>query len=462
MTTSPHPVLWLKAGAITDAAGLLIQPGSLLIELASPMHDESLAPLHGDLLAVGSHPQVATHPAAPHALQLQRPGSLIIPALINAHTHLDLTHLGTIEHDPQQGFVAWINQIRAGRLSTDELIRQSVQHGVECSLAGAVVAVGDIAGVGSLVPLKTLQDSPLVGVSFIEYFGIGAAEDGSTARIAAMTPHAAPPQSGVRLGLQPHAPYSAGPRLYRAAMTQAQRHDLPLATHLAETAEERAFIADAAGPLRQFLERLNLWTPQIANEVGAGKTPIEHLQAELAAAPWLLAHLNFVTDHDLSLLAEMDCSVAYCPRTHEFFSHEATLGPHPYRRLINAGVNVALGTDSVAGLPGFSAIGKGPLKPLTPWDDAKLLRRRDHANPLELLKMMTINAARALRMAESLFTLQPGPIAGLATIEIAGPATSSNPLAAALDSASSPQLMSGADLAKENSSTTDSHSAETS
>src|SRR5690606_3253336 len=121
------------------------------------------------------------------ARRIDRRRSVIVPGLVNAHTHLDLTHLGPSPHDPADGFMAWVDRIRAGRLAGDAEIEASVALGARLSRRGGVVAVGDIAGAPagrcSLAPLRALRASGLIGTSYLEYFGIGRGEAGAKERV---------------------------------------------------------------------------------------------------------------------------------------------------------------------------------------------------------------------------------------------------------------------------------------
>ena len=105
---------------------------------------------------------------------------VLAPGFVNAHTHLDLTHIGPVPFDAETAsFVDWITLIREGRHTDDGDVARSVEEGVARSIRGGVVAVGDIAGVGSESPLRVLRESPLRGVSFIELFGLGDRQRGT-------------------------------------------------------------------------------------------------------------------------------------------------------------------------------------------------------------------------------------------------------------------------------------------
>ncbi|MEL7473993.1 MAG: amidohydrolase family protein, partial [Planctomycetota bacterium] len=136
------------------------------------------------------------------------------------------------------------------------------------------------------------------------------------------------------------------------------------------------------------------------------------LAAREAGCPILAAHVADVRDADIHTLAAAGVSVAYCPRAAEFFDVPRDLGPHRYRDLLDAGVNVCLGTDSLAGLPTSAADPtRGAFGPLA---DARRLHQRDGVDPRTLLAMATTRGAQALGLNPEAFTLNaPAPPAGL-------------------------------------------------
>jgi len=415
---TPAPITRIDALAIEDAKGVSASPGSLLI--ASPASPDALP----TVVAVGRPADVDSHPAAAVAASLHLPRSVLLPGLVNAHTHLDLTHIGPQPHDPQAGFVAWVDMIRTGRHTLDEAIAASVRRGIDLSLAGGTVAIGDISGAPggqtSLIPWQTLADSPLLGVSYLEFFGIGPARERSQARIqttlAAALTGATNPQGLVRLGLQPHATNTVDFRLYQWAAAIAAQHRLPISTHLAETPEERQFIATGLGPQRQFLERLGSWDNSVLDHLGRGQHPVAHLEPVLAVSRFLVAHVNDADDAAIEILARTGATVAYCPRASEYFGAHRTLGPHRYQDMLAAGVNVALGTDSIVNLPEAAA---NPARGMSILDEMRLLFARDKTDPRTLLAMGTVNGAIGLGIDPAWFTFRAGgTLAGLIAVEV--------------------------------------------
>ncbi len=206
---------------------------------------------------------------------------------------------------------------------------------------------------------------------------------------------------------------------YRWAVGETAGRGLPLCTHLAETPEESQFIAQASGPIRAFLERLGVWDESVAAEIGHGRRPVEHLAGVLDTAPFLAVHVNLASDADIETLARAATSVAYCPRASAYFGAERHFGPHRYRDMLDAGIDVCLGTDSIINLPGAAADpGAGGISVL---DDMRFLFQRDGTDPAMLLSMGTVRGAKALGLDARSFTLAAGSVAaGLLAIDVTG------------------------------------------
>lgn len=409
------------AGAASRPAGL----GDLLLEVGPDFGGSgkvrALSPRRIRVLGVGED-------APADVPRVDSSGWLLMPGLVNAHTHLDLTHIGPLPPS-ERGFAGFVDAVRQRRAVEPSEIASSVARGVQLSLAGGVAIVGDIGGAvrggASIEPLRALAASPLRGVSYIEFFAMGRTEPAALARLdAALALLRGVETARVRAGLQPHAPYSVSPAGYRAALA---RRDRSLASHVAESPEESRFVAEARGPQRELLETLGIWSDDLLAEYGKGRTPVEHVAPALrgdllsgsmssrAPAPRLLVHLNQLSDRDLQTIAELDVHVAYCPRASEYFHAAEHFGPHRYRELEALGVNVCLGTDSILNVAAADA------DRLTPFDDAALLHTRDAVPPRNLLRMMTVQGARAIGVDPRLASLEPDATpAGLAALATEG------------------------------------------
>lgn len=426
----------IDARALLDGRGVAASPASLLIEVLSAEQvasDAWAGKWEGwrlRTLMAGRTAEVLLHPGAtaPETLVIARPDAILIPGLVNAHTHLDLSHIGPQPHVPADGFVPWVEMIRSNRHSDEDSIAASVCRGVDLSLAAGTVAVGDIAGapVGrmSLVPWRTLRTTPLRGVSFVEFFGIGKTRELRATGLECLLSEVAHEACGfraMRLGLQPHAPNTVSKHLYVLAARLSQvLPGAPICTHLAETPEERTFIGNAAGPQRELLERFGIWDDSILTELGRGEHPVEHLREVLAEKRFAVAHVNDAPDTAIEILAATQTRVVYCPRASAYFGAETHFGPHRYQDMLAAGIPVALGTDSLVNLP--TEAGSLPTehptgRGMSILDEMCFLHARDGTDPVRLVRMGTLHGAIALGLNPDAFTFTPNmPLAGVLAV----------------------------------------------
>ncbi len=415
-------VVRIDAAGLADADRSIPGPVSVWVE-------RPVDPGTGEPLGMPSRPHDAGHclvrrigPTPPPSdsdrladAVLDRANCVLIPGLVNAHCHFDLTSLGPRPRDPDAGFVEWIRMIIAERPTETEAIRLSVAEGVRLSLAGGVVAVGDIIGAANGVPttvgLSALAESVLEGVGFVEYFGIAVhkVEGFSVLHDVAHEIAAWPAGARVRPGLHPHAPNTVSLPYYEESARIANRDGFPISTHLAETPEERRFIATADGPQRDLLDQMGLWDESERAYLGFGRHPVAHLAHVLAQRAFLCAHVNDADDAAIRTLADTGASVAYCPRASDYFDAAEHFGPHRFRDMLDAGVNVCLGTDSIVNLDTADRI--------SPLDDARLLARTTDAGARTLLAMMTTRGAAALGLDADRYRLREGEaIAGLVAV----------------------------------------------
>jgi len=378
-----------RCGALLDAAGTCARPGDLAV---------------CSRLIVPIPP--SPDPPEPPPTVVDLPEMLVMPATVNAHAHLDLTAIGP---RPYAGdFLDWATWIMAWRQDRPEKAVEGVKLGVKMSQDAGVGWIGDIAGSDEAV--KAVVRSGMAGVSFIECFGLGLRQadaiDNMRRRLTELSESLDGVESRCRLGVQPHAPYSAGAALYEAATTAAEQSDLPLSTHMAETPEELQFVHDAAGPLADRLRSWGKWDETIE---GSYLHPVDWLRPQLVRRPWVLAHCNYVDDQHIRTLCECGASVAYCPVAGDYFGNPPQ--GHRYRQMLAEGVNVCLGTDSVLCQPAEQE------QPLGIMAQMRHVYRRDGGGTglaNALLKMATVNGLKAIGLDPAMATLQPGAPARLA------------------------------------------------
>jgi cytosine/adenosine deaminase-related metal-dependent hydrolase len=350
------------------------------------------------------------------------PRSIILPGLINAHTHLELSHL-TREPAPAGGLAPWlvriIRQNTFPQGETEKMVAKAIAKAVKQCIQFGVSTVGDISR-NCRLTRSILARSPLRVVSFGEIQAMGQRRGLLEERlaIAADLNDAA---GNLRIGISPHAPYSVEPHGYQRALEVARQKKLPLSTHLAESADEAEFLAHHTGNLMKVWDFVGGFDQAVPTFEGG---PIHFAKSlGLVDYPTVLAHVNYCDDAELKILAAGNASVAYCPRTHAYFSHP----PHRWRDMRAAGINVALGTDSVASC--------GDLDLL---EDLRLLHQiAPHWEVQRLWELVTISGATALGVQRVLGSLTPGKLADFAIF----PAEGADPLTAILQQPIKPQQL---------------------
>jgi len=320
----------------------------------------------------------------------------LIPGLVNPHTHLELTWLkGKVP--ARERFTDWLLDVmgQRGELSEDELL-MSATAGVEEALRSGTTSIGAVSHTGLCA--RAFDNVPMRRVIFHEIPGRTDVSE----RIANAEAKLQRKVNGVlvRHGIAPHAPYSTAPEIYRWSIRVATGLRLPLATHAAETLEEEEFLKTGGGEFREYLVQLGVpfegWRPP-------GMGPIQYL-AELGflKACVQLVHCNYLSDEDIALMEGVN--VVFCPRSQAFLGHTG----HPFRKLLERGITVALGTDSLASNDSLSVL-----------DEMKFVYPQ-FPEPTALIEMATIAGAKAMAMDEMVGTLEPGKLADFCAIGTAG------------------------------------------
>ncbi|MGH8598338.1 MAG: amidohydrolase family protein, partial [Gammaproteobacteria bacterium] len=320
----------------------------------------------------------------------------ILPGFVNAHTHLDLSGLrGRCPPSDAAQFTDWLRSvIRHRRTKTPEQIEADIRSGLADSIAYGTTLLGDIAAYGASWPV--LVDSPVHSVVFHEVLGLPRSRAEETARSAAAWLNDHPARGNCRPGISPHAPYSVHSSLFQVCAELASRHGLPLATHLAETREEIELLNKHSGPFVELLREVGVW-----EEDGLVDGAADVVRLIKAAPKILLIHGNYLP---LNTPLPPQASLVVCPRTHFAFGHV----PHPLAQWLAKGVNVALGTDSLASNPDLDVLAEARF----------LFAREPRVGGATLLRMATLNGAIALGWDDETGSLTPGKSADLVVLPL--------------------------------------------
>ncbi|HUG18669.1 MAG TPA: amidohydrolase family protein [Planctomycetaceae bacterium] len=337
----------------------------------------------------------------------------LIPELVNAHVHLEFGHL----EEPIVPFVPftdWLRNVVAARRAAAGNLEANVKRGIDEVRQTGTRAVGEIATSPASLPM--LAPSGLEGVLFHEVIGpLPEMIDPCLRGVRDSLATFAETSSLLQPGLSPHAPYTVHPELLDRLVTVAIEQELPVAMHLAETSCELDLLRSGSGEFRDLLERVELWPGDVWSEF---RRVGDYLRLLANAPRCLIVHGNYLNEDDFRFLeTRPHMSVAYCPRTHANFGHP----PHPWRKLLERGINVCLGTD-----------GRSSNPDLDLWNEVKYLHRMNpDVSGSTLLRMTTTNGALGLGLDESGNGLAIGAPAKLALIENLTP-NSSEPYAAIL------------------------------
>lgn len=309
---------------------------------------------------------------------------VLLPGLINAHCHLDYTHMAGM-FPPQKSFCDWIKLITTEKAHwTFSDYAAAWIDGAKMLLRSGTTTVADIEAVPELLP-DVWTATPLRVISYLEMTGVRSRRQPELILGEALEKIATLPPHRCTAALSPHAPYSTTPRLLQRTAALARQRRLRVTTHIAESTAEFEMFRHARGELFDWLRR----NERDMTDCGRG-SPVQSVAGTgLLGRTFLAAHVNCLAPGDATLLARKQASVVHCPRSHDYFQHPE----FPYRALTRTGVNVCLGTDSLA------TVKKKPRQnvELNMFTEMRAFAQAQPTiSPEQIVRMATINGARAL------------------------------------------------------------------
>jgi 5-methylthioadenosine/S-adenosylhomocysteine deaminase len=348
----------------------------------------------GRIRAVGPAASVPTPPG----VEAEDFGdAIIIPGLINTHTHLELTGLGGEAPDP--AFAAWIRRLRETKAArAPEAFAEAARRGLADCWAAGVTTIADTGDSGAVLPV--LAGAGGSGIVYQEVFGPHPDQrDASLRGLQEQAERLSRFAGGrVRLGVSPHAPYTVSGALYAATAAWARAEGLPLAVHVAESLDESALLATGVGAFAEAWRARGIPMP-----APLGRSPVAWLDEHDVLGPSTLCiHVIQASPDDVARLARRGAAVSHCPLSNRAHGH----GDAPLDALLSAGLRVGVGTDSVVSV--------GTLDLLAEARAARALAGLDAARTLALC---TIDGARALELEHETGSLMPGKWGDVAVIE---------------------------------------------
>ncbi len=325
----------------------------------------------GRILAVGPW-----HEVAGHGVARDLGAATIVPGLINAHTHLELSHLaGRVTTG--QGFMAWADSLFAA-MNRERASETAAGRALEDARLSGTWLVGDVVGREIDLVCRALDNAGVEGFLFREFSG----------REREFNP------SPLATSWSPaiHSLYSADPGFAQTVKAWCSRRDLPFSLHLAEVPGENELFRSGGGEFADFLRARRILSKGFkASGVGAVELADK---LGLLDGRTLAVHCVHLIDGDVEILARSGASVCLCLRSNRLIG----VGEAPVAALHAAGVGLCLGTDSLASVQNLDL-----------WEEARAMRALlQSASLQDLLSMVTVNPARILGIDRDLGSLEAG------------------------------------------------------
>ncbi len=353
----------------------------------APIANSAVAIQAGRVTAVGGFSEVSRSNA--DALVVDHPDSALMPGLINAHTHLELSHLAYLSQQPPPAtFTGWIEKMLAERAKagfSDEDVKEAARKSLADQQREGVIAIGDISNTGLTRELVSDFTGDLL--CFKEYLGLRSS--GVKPTLQALR------AEDDNLLCTAHAPYSTHAKLLLALKKRAAKagHIFPI--HVAESLAETEMMSRGSGEMRDFLERRGFWddTFQPTAIDNSGSVRYLHQMGALDDKT-MCVHSIHLTDPEIELLTQAGSKICLCPGSNRYLD----VGKAPLEKYLQKGMLPALGTDSLTSNPEISI-----------WREMRLLAE-DHpdVDPTDILRMATLGGAEALGLAGDIGSLEQG------------------------------------------------------
>jgi cytosine/adenosine deaminase-related metal-dependent hydrolase len=264
----------------------------------------------------------------------------VMPALVNAHTHLELSWLRD-RVSPASNFVDWIEAMMRVRKSAsdanDEAVHRAAMAGAAAEMKDSGTGlVGDISN--SLVGLDVVAAAGIAGVVFYELLGFNADAAHLVGEAQRRLEATALPE-GWRATLAPHAPYTVSPSLFTAIRESVGTGVTSL--HVAEGDDEVTFVATGGGRWRDILIGMRVWDEAWR---APGCSPVAYLDG---LGFWregtLAVHAVRASQADLAVLRDRGVTLVTCPRSNRFVG----AGEPPVGAFYRSGIPIAIGTKPI-------------------------------------------------------------------------------------------------------------------
>jgi len=374
-----------------------------VLPIATPPVVDGVVAVEGDRIAY-----VGKRTGAPAGDERDLGDALLLPGLVNAHCHLELTAMRGFLEDLD--FRSWILRLTTAKravLSRDMLL-DAARFGIAEGLAHGITTYADTCDSG--VAFEAMRERGVRGIMYQEVFGPDPSQcHGSLSELREKIDSLRPLETLlVRVGVSPHAPYTVSDALFSAVASYAREANLPIAVHIAESQVEQDLIVRGTGTFADGLRARGIPVKPRA------RSPVALLAAlgVLEARP-LLIHCVRADDSDVAIIAETHCAVAHCPASNAKLAH----GIAPLAALLSARIAVGLGSDSVASNNRMDILEETRLAMLF---QRVQLGAAAAIPPFAALSLATLEGARALGLEREIGSLEVGKAADLSAFPLRG------------------------------------------
>ena len=335
----------------------------------------------------------------PGADIVDHPDCVLMPGLVNAHIHLELSHLAHLAQQCESlPFVDWLETMLAERErlgAVGTVVEEAARKTLQDQYATGVIALGDIGN----TPLAHALTNEFAGIlfPFLEYLGLGR-----RSLVPALKKLA---RHGDDIACTAHAPYSTHPELIRALKKRADGLGFMFPIHVAEPACEIDLLGKGRGELADFLRQRGFYENVFQGAAIDITGSVRYLHSlGVLDAKTICVHGVHVSKDEIGLLAQAGAKVCLCPGSNRFLQ----VGRAPVTDYLAAGILPGLGTDSAASNPKLSI-----------WQEMCCITK-DHpaVAPMTILKMATIGGAKTLGIEAGYGTLEPGKNAALLAVSV--------------------------------------------
>lgn len=361
----------------------------------SPIKDGGVVTAQGTILAVGERQELLRR--YPQAECKDYPASVLTPALINGHIHLELSHLADLTTAPlKTSFTNWIThllELREMRGATGEQVEQAALETARRQYRSGVSVLADIGNTS--VGRSLAASFPGELLAFKEYLGF--AERTLPKNLDRLD------QENETALCSGHAPYSTHPRLLQRLKDRAAALDHVFPIHVAEPVAEGEMIRQGRGEMVDFIRQRGFWDGSFIPREHGGS--VQYLQdLGILDHRTLCIHAIHVSNEEIRIMAGEGVKVCLCPGSNQFLN----TGTAPVREYLDHGILPALGTDSLASNPELSL-----------WREMRILaEQHPTVEADEIFRMATQGGAEALGLGHRLGSMEPGKMADLLAVPV--------------------------------------------